>query len=156
MHMEPSELQFQNLLMTLSQEPGHWSIQDTPRSVPMRLVSWVQGEGPNKRRAKRGQRMLERAARPPSRPLLAQSCPTLLRPHRLQPTSLLCHGIFQARILEWIAIPFSRGSLNPGIEPGSPTLQADSSLSEPSGKPIKKGDTSTCIIDPLCQPAETN
>ena len=36
------------------------------------------------------------------------------------------HGIFQARILEWVAVPFSRGSSNPGIKPRSPTLQADS------------------------------
>ena len=26
---------------------------------------------------------------------------------------LICHGILQARILEWIAIPFSRGSSQP-------------------------------------------
>ena len=34
------------------------------------------------------------------------------------------HGIFQAIVLEWIAISFSRGRdlPNPGIEPGSPTL----------------------------------
>ena len=32
------------------------------------------------------------------------------------------HGILQARILEWVAIPFSRGS----SQPRSPTLQADS------------------------------
>ena len=44
-------------------------------------------------------------------------------------------GILQARILEWVAIPFSRGSSNPGIKPRSPTLQVDSLLSEPSGKP---------------------
>ena len=29
------------------------------------------------------------------------------RPHGLQPTRLLCHGIFQARVLEWVAIAFS-------------------------------------------------
>jgi len=45
------------------------------------------------------------------------------------------HGILQARILEWVAIPFSRDFPNPGIEPGSPTLQADSLSSEPPGKP---------------------
>ena len=28
------------------------------------------------------------------------------------------HGIFQARILEWVAIYFSRDLPNPGIEPG--------------------------------------
>ena len=45
------------------------------------------------------------------------------------------HGILQARILEWVAIPFSRDPPDPGIEPRSPTLQADSLSSEPPGKP---------------------
>jgi len=45
------------------------------------------------------------------------------------------HGILQARILEWVAIRFSRDLPNPGIKPRSPALQADSLLSEPSGKP---------------------
>ena len=45
------------------------------------------------------------------------------------------HGILQARILEWVAIPFSRGSSWPGIELGSPALQADSLLSVAQGKP---------------------
>ena len=38
----------------------------------------------------------------------------------------------------WSGLPFpSPGDLpDPGIEPGSPTLQADSLLSEPSGKPF--------------------
>ena len=44
------------------------------------------------------------------------------------------HGILQARILEWVA--FSPGDLpNPGIEPRSPALQANSLLAEPQGKP---------------------
>ena len=34
-------------------------------------------------------------------------------PHGLQPARLLCHGILQARILEWVAISFSRGSSRP-------------------------------------------
>ena len=33
-----------------------------------------------------------------------------LRPHGLLPARLLCPWIFQARILEWVAMPFSRGS----------------------------------------------
>ena len=44
------------------------------------------------------------------RVLVAQSCPTLCS---LMDSSLLgssVHGIFQARILEWVAIAFSRGS----------------------------------------------
>ena len=43
------------------------------------------------------------------------------------------HGISQVRILERVAIPFSR---DPGIEPGSPALQPDSLPSEPPGKPM--------------------
>ena len=41
------------------------------------------------------------------------------------------HGILQARILKWIAFPFSTDLPNPGIEPRCPTLQADLSPAEP-------------------------
>ena len=41
------------------------------------------------------------------------------------------HGIFQARILEWVAISFSRGSSSPRDRTWSPTWQADSLPSEP-------------------------
>ena len=44
------------------------------------------------------------------------------------------HGLLQARILEWIAIPFFRGSFWPGFELRSPALQADSLPSEPPRK----------------------
>ena len=47
------------------------------------------------------------------------------------------HGTLQARILQWVAIPFSRVSSHPGTEPGSPTLQADYLQSEPPGKYLK-------------------
>ena len=47
----------------------------------------------------------------------------------------LSMGILQARILEWVAISFSRGFSRPWIKSGSPVLQADSLLSEPPGKP---------------------
>ena len=48
------------------------------------------------------------------------------------------HEIFQARILEWVAISFpSPGDHpNPGIEPRSPALQADSLPPEPQGTRI--------------------
>ena len=42
------------------------------------------------------------------------------------------------RILEWVAYPFSRGSSDPGIEPGSPTLHVDSLPTELSGKLSEK------------------
>ena len=44
------------------------------------------------------------------------------------------HGIFRARILEWVAISFSRGSSWPRVDPGSSALQADSLPTEPLGK----------------------
>ena len=43
-------------------------------------------------------------------------------------------GIFQASILVWIAISFSSDLPKPGIEPGSPALQADSLPTELQGK----------------------
>ena len=42
--------------------------------------------------------------------LVAKSCQTLLQPHELQPTRLLCPQIFQARILLWVVISSSRES----------------------------------------------
>ena len=41
---------------------------------------------------------------------VAQSCPTLGDPRDCSPPGSSVHGIFQARILEWVAISFSRGS----------------------------------------------
>ena len=62
---------------------------------------------------------------------VAQSCATLC-----DPMDYTVHEILQARILEWVAFPVSRGSSTPGIEPRSPTLQADSLPTELSGNPI--------------------
>ena len=42
--------------------------------------------------------------------LVTQSCPTLCDPMDCGPPGFSVHGILQARILEWVAIPFSRGS----------------------------------------------
>ena len=49
------------------------------------------------------------------------------------------HEVLQARILEWVAISFSRGSSDPGIEPGSPALESDALTSEPPRKPFVVG-----------------
>ena len=45
--------------------------------------------------------------------LVAQSCPTLCNPMDHCPPGSSVHGILHARILEWIAIPFSRVSSRP-------------------------------------------
>ena len=44
---------------------------------------------------------------------VAQSCPTLCDPMEGNLPRSAVHGIFQARILEWAAISFSRGSSQP-------------------------------------------
>ena len=38
---------------------------------------------------------------------VAQSCPTLCNPINGSPLGSSIHGIFQARVLEWVAIAFS-------------------------------------------------
>ena len=62
---------------------------------------------------------------------VTQSLSDSLQPHGLY----VIHEIFQARILEWVAILFSRGLPNPGIKPRSPTLQEDALPAEPPEKP---------------------
>ena len=44
---------------------------------------------------------------------VAQSCLTLCDPTDCSPPGSPVHGVLQARILEWVAIPFSRGSSRP-------------------------------------------
>ena len=45
--------------------------------------------------------------------LVTQSCPTLCHPMDCSPPGSSVHEIFQARILEWVAIAFSKGSSQP-------------------------------------------
>ena len=45
--------------------------------------------------------------------LVSQSCPTLCNPMDCSPPGSSVHEIFQTRILEWVAISFSRGSSQP-------------------------------------------
>ena len=69
---------------------------------------------------------------------VTQSCLTLCDSMDCSLPGSSIHGIFQARVLEWVAsgLPFpSPGDPpDPGIEPGSPMLRADALPSEPPGK----------------------
>ena len=65
-----------------------------------------------------------------------QSCQTLCEPINYSLPGSSDHGILQARILEWVAMPFSRSS-SPGIESLlSLHWQASSLPLAPPGKPI--------------------
>ena len=68
-------------------------------------------------------------------------CLTLCDPMDCSSPGSSVHGILQARILEWVAIPFSRDSSQPSVEPSSPTLQADSLPSASPGR-LEIGNTS--------------
>ena len=62
------------------------------------------------------------------------SCPvglSLCNPMDCSPPASSFHGIFQVRILLWVAILFSRDFDNPGIKSESPALQTDSLLYDP-------------------------
>ena len=68
-----------------------------------------------------------------------KSCPTLCKPMSYYPSLAYQAPLSMAfsRLEYWSGLPFpSPGNLpNPGIESGSPTLQTDTLLSEPQGRP---------------------
>ena len=66
------------------------------------------------------------------------------------------HGILQARTLEWVAFPFSGDLPNPGIEPRSHALQADSLPAEPQGKPKNIGVGSLSVLQQIFLTQELN
>ena len=69
--------------------------------------------------------------------LAAKFCPTLCDPMDCSLPGSSVHGILQARILEWVAISFSRGSSWSRIEPASPALAGRFFTTKPPGNPKK-------------------
>ena len=63
--------------------------------------------------------------------IVIQACPTFCSSMDYSQPGFSVHEILQARILEWVTVPFSRDLPNPGIESRSPAVQADSLPSEP-------------------------
>ena len=70
--------------------------------------------------------------------LATQSCPTLCDLMDCSPPGSSVHGVFQTRILEWVASSFSWDLPDPGMEPGSVALQTISLPTEPLGKPLRQ------------------
>ena len=70
--------------------------------------------------------------------MCAQSCPTFCDPVDYIPLGSFLHGIFQARILEWVAISSSRGSSPPRDQTHvscNPAVSGGFFTTEPTGKP---------------------
>ena len=67
--------------------------------------------------------------------LVTMSCLSLCNPLDYSLPGSSVHGISWTRILEWVAILFSRDLPNPGIKPASPPLASGFFTTEPSGKP---------------------
>ena len=90
------------------------------------------------------------AAKVKSESEVSQLCPTLCEPMDCSPPGSSIHEIFQARVLEWVVIFFSRVS----SWPRSPTSQADALPSEPPGKPfwaaVQRPNTQTDKNQTIC------
>ena len=59
-------------------------------------------------------------------------------PESLSHMDYTVHGILQVRILEWVALPFSRGSSQPQDQTQVSCIAGGSLPSEPPGKPPNK------------------
>ena len=68
--------------------------------------------------------------------LVAQSSLVVCDPMDCSLLGFSVHGIFQARILEWLPFPSPGDLPEPEIKPGSAALQADSLLIELPGEPL--------------------
>ena len=71
--------------------------------------------------------------------MCAQSCPTLCHPMDCSPPGSSAHGILQAIILEWVAMPSSRGSSQPwdwNHVSCSSCIAGRFLTTEPPGKPL--------------------
>ena len=82
---------------------------------------------------------------------VAQACLILCNP-----MDYTVHEILQARILEWVAFPFSRGSSQPRERTQVSALQADSLPSEPQGKPKNTGVGALSLLQVIFPMQESN
>ena len=80
---------------------------------------------------------------------VAQLCLTLCDPYTVL-------GIFQARILEWVAFPLSRRSSQPRDKTPVSHMQADSLPAEPQRKPKKSGVGSIPLLQGIFPTQELN
>ena len=115
----PLHFPFNKLLAQLFQMHNFISVQCSALSLPIHCLSSLHPVT----RQEHHRAVLPTLPKFSSQPLLddevprvslcAQSCSTLCSPLDCSPPGSFVHGISQARILEWIAIPFFMGSSRP-------------------------------------------
>ena len=80
-----------------------------------------------------------------------QSCPTLW-----EPVDCIIHGILQARILEWVALPFSRGSSQRSDRTQDSFIAGRFFTSWTTGKPKNTGVGSLSLLQQIFPSQESN
>ena len=89
---------------------------------------------------------------------VARLCPTLCDSMGFSWLGSSVHGILQARTLEWVAMPSSRGSSQPRVQTqvSLGSLQVDSLPSEPPGKSKNTGLGSLSLLQGIFPTQELN
>ena len=88
---------------------------------------------------------------------LLQLCSTLCNPIYHRPSGSSVHEILQARIMEWVAIPSSRGFSWLRAQPEPPASQAGSLPLVPPGKTFERHVSVVQLSSPtLCDPVDCN
>ena len=82
---------------------------------------------------------------------VAQPCATLC-----DPMDYIVHGILQARIVEWVAFPFSRGSSKPRDRTQVSCITEDPLPAEPQWKPKDTGVGSLSLLQRIFPAQEAN
>ena len=77
--------------------------------------------------------------------IIAQLCLTLC-----DPMDYTVHGILQTRILDWVAVPFSRVSSQPRDWTQVSSLQVDSLAAEPPGKATNHNKINQFLLERIC------
>ena len=85
-----------------------------------------------------------------------QSCRTLCDSMDYSLLGSSVHGSLQARILEWVAMPCSRGSSQPRGQTQVSCMPADSFLFEPPGKPKNTGVGILSLLQGIFPTQESN
>ena len=91
-----------------------------------------------------------------SKVLVTQLCLTFCNPHGLLPARLLSLGFPRQEYWSGLPFPSARDLPNPGTEPRSPALQADSLPAEPQGKPKNTGVGNLSLLQWLFLTQESN